>query len=33
LGRRSSRYWLFDHGTRSSSRPATIWAGVVMVGS
>ena len=28
LGRRSWRYWLFDHGTRSSSRPATIWVGV-----
>ena len=33
LGRRSSRYSLFDHGTRSSWRPATIWVGVVMDGS
>src|SRR6266704_1703241 len=30
---RSSRYWLFDHGTRSSSRPATIWVGVEIVGA
>jgi Pyridine nucleotide-disulphide oxidoreductase len=33
LGSRSARYSLLDHGTKSSSRPAMIWAGVVIVGN